>query len=118
MKLHAKLRSSCAALLLGAAAWLMPAESEAHLGYGGRDFGSFDSFTPKALTISGQNVTGNFGWADGTDVDFGDSHKLRIYKFVLQDPTLIRISAQGPAGFLPAFSIYSGLASTIAPDHD
>jgi len=105
------------ALVLTAASFTT---AHAHIGYGGRDFGIFSDDLDKTLNISGQTVTSNFGWADGTDTDFGDSHRLRPFRFTLEDPMLIKITIQGGGGLLPGFSIYSGLAH-LAPamaDHD
>lgn len=104
-----------------AAALALSPSASAHLSYGtngARNFGSYSSFTPKALTIGGQTVTSNYGWADGTDADFGDSHMLRIFRFTLADPQTIYLTVIGSGGLLPAFSIYSGLAHASPPDHD
>ena len=46
----------------------------AHVGYTGRNFGTFNG-TSATFTLSGQGVTGNYGWIDGTDADYGDAHK-------------------------------------------
>lgn len=43
----------------------------AHVGYGGRNFGTFDD-TYATSTRSEQAATGNYGWIDGTDADYGD----------------------------------------------
>jgi hypothetical protein len=105
-------------LALTGAAILFALPARAHLGYGGRDFGSFSLGVEKTLTISGQTVLGNFGWADGTDEDFGDSHKIKVFRFTLDTPMEITIAVQGSGGLLPGFSIYSGLAHSDAPDYD
>lgn len=98
----------------------------AHIGYGGRDFGSFSGIAGESQTRSGQAVTGNFGWIDGTDADWGDSHRLRAYRFHLDNDADVKISFHdqvfGTAlgGINPGFSLYSGLAH-VAPfkaDHD
>ena len=92
----------------------------AHVGYTNRDFGSLvPNATP--VTIINQTVTGNFGWADGTDDNFGDSHDLRAYRFTLAAPALVTITFSGSTNatsgtvrdgtLKPGFSIYQGLAN-------
>jgi len=118
-------------LLSGALLCLGTWNASAHVGYTGRDFGTV---VPNAspVTINGQAVTSNFGWADGTDDDFGDSHKVRAFRFNLAAPAFVTItfsaSTNGGAKdgtIKPGFSIYKGLAHvapiTNAPgsaDHD
>lgn len=105
-----------------------------HVGYAGRDFGTFDN-TYSFSTRINQAVTGNYGWVDGTDADYGDSHKLRAYRFTLLEPTNVKLTFEqatsevtdhlgnvstSQLGLLPGFSLYQGLAH-IAPmkaDHD
>ena len=98
--------------------------ASAHLTYTNRDFGALSE---TVTTISTQTVSGSSGWADATDADFGDSHRGRAFRFHLHDPATIRIVVQrnalgtGPLNtFLPAFSIYAGLASGAPeqPPHD
>ena len=100
----------------------------AHISYTGRNFGSFTgSGSESAVTLGSNAVTGNYGWASGTDSNLGDTHKLRAYTFTLINPAIITLTFQGytygpvtNALALPAFSLYSGLAH-IAPaalDHD
>lgn len=102
--------------------------ASAHIGYGGRDFGTFVG-GEAPVTITNQVVAGAFGWADGTDADFSDSHRLRAFRFTLAATATVTISVEsiaftgttsGIAGLLPAFSIYEGLAhvSPAAADHD
>jgi hypothetical protein len=83
-----------------------------HLSYSNRNFGSFTGLEPQSFTITGQTVPNNWGWADGTDADFGHSHELRFFRFSLQITTsvAITVTAQDALALLPAFSIYSGLA--------
>lgn len=98
----------------------------AHVGYSGRNFGTFDD-TYAASTRSNQAVTGNYGWIDGTDADYGDAHKTLAYRFTLLNPTDVTLSFESqiytPAtagaapvlgGLLPGFSLYQGLAH-VAP---
>jgi hypothetical protein len=112
---------------------LAPLAAHAHIGYTGRNFGAF-SGGEAPVTITNQNVSGPFGWADGTDDDFSDSHRLRAYRFSLNTSLTFEISVESIeyttgtppattthiAGLLPAFSIYSGLAhlSPTPADHD
>ena len=101
--------------------------ASAHISYSGRDFGILEpDVVAKSVTIGSQTVKGNYGWADGTDGDFGDSHKARAFRFTLANPGSVTVTVSGAAGgtmgaaLLPAFSIYSGLAhvSPAALDHD
>ena len=98
----------------------------AHVGYSGRNFGTFDD-TYATSTRSEQAVTGNYGWIDGTDADYGDAHKTLAYRFTLLNPTDVTLSFESqvftPAtagaapvlgGLLPGFSLYQGLAH-VAP---
>ena len=102
----------------------------AHIEYTGRDFGSF---TPggasNAVTFSNR-ITSNFGWADGTDADFGDSHTLLPFRFTLLSTGLVTLQIQGTSfrsGRLniaamanPGFSIYRGIGNLTPSkgDHD
>ncbi len=114
-------------LLSGALLLLSAGHALGHIGYSTRDFGAL---VPNAapVTISNQTVIGNFGWADGTDDDFGDSHKLRAYRFSLAAPALVTITFSGSTNedsgavsdgsIKPGFSVYQGLAHAAPPDHD
>lgn len=92
--------------------------ASAHIGYGSRDFGIVPANgfkDPITLTAT----TRLYGWADGTDADFGDSHKTRAFKFTLLSSSLITLTVQATGvsnPFLPAFSIFSGLA--LSGSHD
>ena len=109
----------------------------AHIGYGNRDFGTFNGTGGEIQTRSNNAATGNFGWIDGTDADWGDAHKTRAYEFHLNNAADVKISFQdqiytpaataavpNPApvngGMNPGFSLYSGLAhvAPFAADHD
>ncbi len=100
----------------------------AHVGYSGRNFGTFDD-TYAVSTRSNQAVTGNYGWIDGTDADYGDAHKTLAYRFTLLNPTDVTLSFQeatsqvtdhsgntstSQLGLMPGFSLYQGLAH-LAP---
>lgn len=104
-----------------------PAAS-AHLGYGGRDFGTLVSGAP-AISITNQLFSSAYGWADATDADYGDSHRGRFFRFTLTETTSVSItverntnsSATGATGtFLPAISLFAGLGqlSPEAAGHD
>lgn len=101
--------------ILSAICAALPAQ--AHISYSGRNLGVFSEVGGMA-TISNQTVSSNFGWADGLDADFGDSHRLRAFRFTLTEATTVTLTAEAFAaatpvslgGLLPGFSIYSGLA--------
>jgi hypothetical protein len=135
-------------LLLFAASLVFAAGSaSAHIGYTNRNLGTFEvigttviatgyngvltsSATSASVTITDQNVTGGSGWADGTDARFGDSHKLKAFRFTLSTPAVVTINVvgldyvSGPINFSslehPGFSLYGGLAHLppAAGDHD
>jgi hypothetical protein len=108
------------ALLFGALS-----TASAHVSYNGRDFGSYSGFNTNKV-ISNQYVTSDYGWADATDADLGDSHKTRAFKFSLSSNAWVTLRFEGlaytsgatsySALALPAFSLYSGLAA--AGTHD
>ncbi|CAI8735594.1 conserved exported protein of unknown function [Methylocaldum szegediense] len=111
-------------------------EASAHVGWGNRD-----------LILNAQNVvdngdgsityeyrfgsvTGNYGWADGLDYDWGDSHIVRFTKFEITNPggAVVDISVRAateltnPAtgevttalGDLnPAFTLYKGVGPVV-----
>ncbi|MGV3533344.1 MAG: PEP-CTERM sorting domain-containing protein [Chthoniobacteraceae bacterium] len=85
--------------------------ASAHLGYGGRDFGTFSGLEPQTSSINTQSVV-NWSWADGTDADFMHSHKLKFFRFTLENTATVFISVQSldVENLLPGFSLYSGLA--------
>lgn len=107
-------------LLLGFAT-----SASAHISYNGRDFGTY-SGTDLTTTITNQYVTSDYGWADATDSDLGDTHKTRAFKFSLTTNAWVTLTFSGlaytsgsnsyTALALPAFSLYSGLAA--ASTHD
>ena len=109
-----------AALFLGALS-----TASAHIGYTGRDFGTY-SGTDLTSTITNQRVSGEHGWVDATDADLGDTHKTRAFRFSLTTNAWVTLSFQGlaytaggssfSALALPAFSLYRGVAA--ASTHD
>jgi hypothetical protein len=125
---------------------LMAQTASAHIGYNGRNLGTFtwdgttiiasgnngsltNSGTSASVNITNQN-TFEHGWADGTDARFGDSHELRPYRFTLTTPAFVTINVTGldyVSGDInfssleyPAFSLFEGLAHVPpgAGDHD
>ena len=98
----------------------------AHISYSGRDFGTVTT----SSTISSQAVSSSFGWADATDLNWGDSHRMRAYRFTLAAPTSVTVTAQrqnlvvgtgtgqqtgAHNVLLPGFSLYAGLSHTTSP---
>lgn len=91
------------------------------------NFGTFDG-TIGATSSALASVSGNFGWIDGTDADWGDTHKLAVYQFTLTGVADIQLSFEqavalgGRNGLTPGFSLYEGFvhdpASPGGPDHD
>lgn len=96
------------------------ASASAHLSYSNRNFGIFSGLEPQTVTITGQTVPNNWGWADGTDADFAHSHELRFFRFTLDITSTVTISITSldPAAMLPGFSIYSGLAHASPLDYE
>jgi hypothetical protein len=97
----------------------------AHISYSNRNFGTLIISADVSNTT--QTISSGFGWADATDADWGDSHRGRFFQFTLANSLAadqsVRITAErnnllgtGPTGtFLPAFSLFSGLAHTTSP---
>lgn len=108
-----------------------PHPLSAHILYTGRDFGIFTpGSSASSVTFSNNRISSNFGWADGTDANFGDSHKLLPFRFSLLSSGLVTLQIQGTSfrsGVLniaamanPGFSIFKGIAHLppLAEDHD
>lgn len=113
--------SSSSTSLAALAALLAAPLASAHIGYGGRDFGTL---VPGAapITINTQTASSAFGWADATDADWGDSHRGRFFRFTLTQTASVTFTAQradrGTGAFntfLPAFSVFAGLGH-LAPN--
>jgi hypothetical protein len=105
------LSAAATAVLLGAAQ-----TASAHISYTNRIFGTLVIGNP-ASSINNQTMSSAFGWADATDSDWGDSHRGRFFRFTLTTTASVMITVQrnalgtGTVGtFLPAISVYSGLA--------
>jgi len=89
------------------------------------DLGTFDS-TPGATGTALSSTTGNFGWIDGTDANWADTHKLAPFSFTLTAAADVllsfegKVAAGGRAGLNPGFSLYLGLPHIApdGPDHD
>jgi PEP-CTERM motif len=94
----------------------------AHITYGGRDFGVLQGGNVgQSVPLTVTTISSDFGWAAATDEDFGDSHRTRAFRFNLANAGIVTLSVQATsAGFLPGFSIYSGLShvSPNASAHD
>jgi hypothetical protein len=109
------MKSSSLLIAAAFAALAVATTTQAHVSYTNRNFGTLVEGAP-AIQINTATVSSGFGWADATDADYGDSHRLRAFRFTLDTTTSVSISVQrntagtGPTGtFLPAFSLYSGL---------
>lgn len=93
---------------------------QAHIGFSGDR--NFDTLTTGVTeTSDSRTVSGSFGWADGTNANFGNSHRLTYFRFSLTETTSVSISVAsivvsgqtGAAGVLaPAFSLYNTSASS------
>jgi hypothetical protein len=77
------------------------------------------------LTNNTQTVSSSFGWADGTDANWGDSHRLRFFKFTLASTQTVNIevarrnAGTGPADtFLPAFTLFTLGGAFVDSTHD
>ncbi|TXI30592.1 MAG: PEP-CTERM sorting domain-containing protein [Nitrosomonas oligotropha] len=114
-----------ALFLAGLSTGLVSAPAMAHIHP--INFGTFDG-TAGPTSSALASVPGNFGWIDGTDADWGDTHKLSVYQFTLTGAADVQLSFEqavalgGRNGLNPGFSLYSGLvhdpASPGGPDHD
>ncbi len=118
------------------AALIVASSAQAHIGFtGDRTFtgdGILNSGVPIApgfsATVSSRTVSSSFGWADGTDASWGDSHRNTYFRFFLSGTTTVSVSVArndvgtqtGTAGlFLPAFSLYRiGTGTMPGGTHD
>ncbi len=123
--------------LLFAMAFASPAF--AHVSYSSRIFGTWDNSggswsvtgnsgtaSAGAVTITGTNISSDGGWAWATDADWGDSHRVRAFRFTLNQTGRVTLDVTGGGAgsveyttgtrLLPAFSVYSGTA--VASAHD
>ena len=100
--------------------------AKAHVNYSAaRDFGTYTG-TDLTKTITGQTITGNYGWASGTDATGGDSHKTRYFVFTLNQAAWVNLNVQGAsvtttktfsALSVPGFSLYRGWVTAV-DSHD
>jgi len=106
------------------AAILASLPAMAHVSYTGRDLGTFSGLVNTSNYIYNQATTGNYGWADAADADWGDSHKAKWFKFTLSNAATVSLNASANAtatstsvgGLIPAFSLYAGVAPSAAYD--
>lgn len=109
------------------AALVTSATASAHIGFTGtRNFDTLVLGVPE--TSADRTVGGAYGWADGTDANFGDSHRETFFRFVLSDTTDVTVSVArrdsgtqtGATGvFLPGFSLYRiGTGTMPTSTHD
>lgn len=97
----------------------------AHLSVGGdRTLNSGNPIDGGTYTNNTRTVSGSFGWADGTDASWGDSHRLTVFKFTLASAQTVNIEvARRAAGtgpedtLLPAFTLFQTPAFA-ASTHD
>ncbi|MBK8277986.1 MAG: hypothetical protein IPP12_09780 [Nitrospira sp.] len=89
------------------------------------DFGALDLGVATTTIERNNGVSGDKGWIDGADGDWGDTHATGTYSFSLTgtgsaDVTLAlrgKSNAFGGAGLSPGFTLYQGLAH-VGGDHD
>jgi hypothetical protein len=95
----AAIQRRVAALGLILARSLHPAE--AHISYSNRNFGTWSGSTVTgnngtladgAVTILGQTLSSSLGWADATDLNWCESHRMRAYRFTLSAPATYGVS--------------------------
>ncbi len=124
-------------LSIGATTLLPLQQAEAHVAY----YNLFSNPTT-VITAAGATTTyagssivsGNYGWADATDADWGDSHKASWISFDITNPggALVNISVAGDGiteystvyqgvalrmgDLTPAFSLYKGLVPDESHD--
>ena len=114
-------------LSLSAAFIAALAPVSAHVSVGGdRTLNGGNPIDGQTVTNDFRTVSSSFGWADATDDDWGDSHRLTAFKFTLATPQTVAISvsrrnAIGQSGaadlLLPAFSLYTAPAF-VSETHD
>lgn len=98
----------------------------AHVSVGGdRTLNSGNPIDGGTYTNNTRTVSGAFGWADATDSNWGDSHRLTAFKFTLASAQTVNIevarraAGTGPADtLLPAFSLFSIPGAFVGETHD
>ena len=84
--------------------------------------GTFTGLEAKTLTFN-NGASGNFGWIDGADADWADTHKLATFVFTLTGMADVdlkfnkKTNAFGGTGLIPGFTLYKG-APHEGEDHD
>lgn len=123
------------------AAIALASGARAHIGFTGDRTLNAGSPLPAGFnaTVSSRTISSSFGWADGTDASWGDSHRNTYFRFFIAadgadtvtvsvaradrvvDPAgAVAGSQTGAAGvFLPAFSLYRiGTGTMPGSTHD
>lgn len=114
------LRAIVAAMLCGLSTL------SAHVSVGGdRTLNSGNPIDGGTYTNNTRTVSSGFGWADATDTNWGDSHRLTAFKFTLASEQTVsievarRAAGTGPADtLLPAFSLFSIPGAFVGETHD
>lgn len=113
------LMSMAAVLFCG----LSPAPGHISVG-GDRTLNSGNPIDGGTYTNNTRTVSSGFGWADATDSNWGDSHRLAPFKFTLASEQTVsievarRAAGTGPADtLLPAFTLFQTPAF-VASTHD
>jgi len=97
-----------------------------HVSIGGdRTLNSGNPIDGQTVTNNTRTVSSAFGWADATDSNWGDSHRLTAFKFTLASEQTVNIevarraAGTGPADtLLPAFSLFSIPGAFVGETHD
>ena len=100
--------------------------ASAHIGIGAdRTLNSGQPIDGQTFTNNVRTVSSSFGWADGTDGTFGDSHRTTAFKFTLASVQSVTISVTrdnrgtgAPNTLLPAFSLYTLPGAFVTSTHD
>lgn len=90
------------------------------------NFGTFDGASAVAPISLNSGAVGNYGWADGADADWADTHKLAAFAFTLTGRANVllqfdkKANAFGINGMVPGFSLYLGSphSGAVGSDHD
>jgi len=104
--------------------------ASAHIGFSGDRTFNAGTALPAGFsaTVSSRTVSSSFGWADGTDASWGDSHRNTYFRFFLNIDTTVSVTVQrndigaqtgATNTFLPAFSLYRiGTGTMPGGTHD
>lgn len=115
-------------IMAAALASLLSASAFAHVSYSSRDFFVNGVQSGNTWTLANQRVTSDYGWADGADADWGDSHRLRWARFTLTGAADVTFTVNAASfnylsggstlsatgDLIPGFSLYSGIAPGAA----